>query len=1187
MSNSINEASPLFRDTMLNLNIGKYDMIDQPMIYPIGMMSKLYGNLIKTSILPNGLLDYYNNISDFKKTGELEQTITVPSMKKRIDTPVEIEYPEKDTSKYSQLEGEQYEEKGKNNNWLSLTSDLVIGTLLGDSIGINYKQGDGVELVSSSLENSTSLAYRIGENIAGDSDLGKIGLNKLGLSFANSMLQKTRNESILSDWLKKPTEIYEAIDDLDFEKVKGLVLPNITKGLSNSILPIYMYSEVRKSDPQNFTWLNQGEYSHIERDGNLYTESINKVMIDENLNPLWVDTKTFSKESLLYKTQKLFENGKIQTLVSKLYSKDKDTNEIITKGGNLWLRDGKTPLESWTITNQYNKISSLKRPFSSNDKSILNNNLKRVRPNDDSVTLLSTYGVLQDDGFVKIAPYKLDKFGKNDIKKYMFSIENLAWKDSIDSIIEGTSQEGPNGGRIMWFPPYDITFNETTSVNLNSEVFIGRGEPVYTYSNTERNGTLNFKIIVDHPSIINYYKQDGFGIDGKKIEEEDYLRFFAGKDVIPLQIGNEKIEENIERENEKPTNQIKTAKFKVYFPNNYSGINDGYNTALKYLYSGTGCTITGGSGYENTIGLSEGMSSPCNGDYYYRVDSVQNVVGNQFKDLNCYGLNRIKQEGGDFYTFREAYEQIELSKTITESEEYLKKSAKKDYIYRYTEMIQLEINLEIKFNDYEIAVEKTENVTEALNAYNQAMQDYNTAYNNYIIAETENNRLNKDNNISFFVISNNQFNSNNELSDLNSKFEIYRNFQVSVINNLNEMLSSYKELSLTPTGDPSYNQILDNYTTSLSVYNYSKSTFDNYETELLGATDVYFLTVSTQIENSELYKILKDAKQISIMGSASKQGVASGNTILAKNRMDIIEAWLKTYNNSASYTKTNIYKEQGEVVSLTDKDTNSKTNKQDRFAYIEITTGGASINVEKSAAEIGYKPKETQQKDTQVTVKKQKKSMYGYYVDKNNVDDESLKLRNDESQFFEKIGNENDNEKEIIFSKLSEKIKHFSPAFHSTTPEGFNMRLTFLHQCTRQGPTLEAKNGATNMAFGRPPICVLRIGDFYNTKVIFENLNIDFEPLVWDLNEEGIGVQPMIANVSINFKFIGGSDLTGPIARLQNAITQNFFANTSVYDNRSDRIIKHEYTATPDDNNIKSDYKDTYDTLYNPFVFDK
>ena len=44
----------------------------------------------------------------------------------------------------------------------------------------------------------------------------------------------------------------------------------------------------------------------------------------------------------------------------------------------------------------------------------------------------------------------------------------------------------------------------------------------------------------------------------------------------------------------------------------------------------------------------------------------------------------------------------------------------------------------------------------------------------------------------------------------------------------------------------------------------------------------------------------------------------------------------------------------------------------------------------------------------------------------------------------------------------------------------------------------------------------------------------------------------LIANVTIGFKFLGGSDLSGPIERLQNAVSSNFFANTSVYDRKSD-----------------------------------
>ena len=65
-------------------------------------------------------------------------------------------------------------------------------------------------------------------------------------------------------------------------------------------------------------------------------------------------------------------------------------------------------------------------------------------------------------------------------------------------------------------------------------------------------------------------------------------------------------------------------------------------------------------------------------------------------------------------------------------------------------------------------------------------------------------------------------------------------------------------------------------------------------------------------------------------------------------------------------------------------------------------------------------------------------------------------------------------------------------------------------------------------------------------------MSIDFDPVVWDMNTEGIGMMPMIANINISFKFIGGSSLSGHINRLQNALSFNYYANTEVYDNRSE-----------------------------------
>eukprot|EP01050_Picozoa_sp_SAG11_P007095 SAG11_NODE_579_length_8372_cov_2.656352_4_plen_176_part_00 len=126
------------------------------------------------------------------------------------------------------------------------------------------------------------------------------------------------------------------------------------------------------------------------------------------------------------------------------------------------------------------------------------------------------------------------------------------------------------------------------------------------------------------------------------------------------------------------------------------------------------------------------------------------------------------------------------------------------------------------------------------------------------------------------------------------------------------------------------------------------------------------------------------------------------------------------------------------------------------------------------------------------------------------------------------------------------------------TPEGLNNRLSFLLQCTRPGRTIptETEAGsqnidAENTAFGAPPICVMRIGDFYHTKIAIDSVSFSYEPLIFDLNPEGIGVQPMIANVSMNFKYIGGQGLEKPVSDLQNALSNNFFANTEVYNENS------------------------------------
>jgi hypothetical protein len=134
---------------------------------------------------------------------------------------------------------------------------------------------------------------------------------------------------------------------------------------------------------------------------------------------------------------------------------------------------------------------------------------------------------------------------------------------------------------------------------------------------------------------------------------------------------------------------------------------------------------------------------------------------------------------------------------------------------------------------------------------------------------------------------------------------------------------------------------------------------------------------------------------------------------------------------------------------------------------------------------------------------------------------------------------------------------YYYPVFHSQTPEDMHKRLTFLHQCQRQGaskrwnsPDPASATGinsitARNSVFGRQPICILRVGDFFYTKVIIENYTVDYSDTTWDMNPEGFGMQPMLAKVTLQLKLIGGQSLKGPIDALQNAVTFNYYANSS------------------------------------------
>ena len=422
----------------------------------------------------------------------------------------------------------------------------------------------------------------------------------------------------------------------------------------------------------------------------------------------------------------------------------------------------------------------------------------------------------------------------------------------------------------------------------------------------------------------------------------------------------------------------------------------------------------------------------------------------------------------------------------------------------------------------------------------------------------------------------------------------------------------YFEQDTPKTSNQNFKDLYDIFTTPTNIEKYQKIATSNFGDGDNGLTTDFFNTIIksnfTKISegsNSYIEKLKKVLEQgngtvtIELKGSANWSGTDDYNKKLADRRISSVIEWfnsqipLQKFIDSKTLLVTSVSEgegtegvvipkgengsgrsincttevrnKNGQLVPTYSVDTMacrrvkmittfnpSKTKEQTKEEKpVNTTTTTTTSVTEKPSGQISTSTQET----SKIVTQKPK-----------NTDDIKAKLRKGlgkkiirklltEGDYFQVLQKENP----FIYDSLKEKVKYFNPLFHSMTPEGLNSRLTFLNQCVRPGDTIPVigpdgsirNDSALNTSFGTPPILVLRIGDFYHTKIVPNSLQISYDPLVYDMNPEGIGLQPMLANISMSFDFIGGHGLANPVEQLQNALSFNFYANTEVYDERA------------------------------------
>ncbi len=770
---------------------------------------------------------------------------------------------------------------------------------------------------------------------------------------------------------------------------------------------------------------------------------------NENLRPSSYDTTEstnyeFREGSILEDTQKLIDSqpsggrrlqhvGNAIDQVSKVFN---DGYRELTKGSQVIKYTGEIGQEVGT---EYCRVFTKDTPY------LQYNDLQKV----DGITTQGRkipFSVLDNTYNLNIVPNRLQggssssnlesNQGNGFAKKYMFSLENLAWRTSSKPGYTVADlplcEKGPNGGRVMWFPPYALSFSEDSRPQWTTNDFLGRPEPIYTYRNTSRGGSISFKIVVDHPSVLNLIVNKVMSDETNNERINGMLEsFFAGclkYDLYQL-----------------------AEKYPLANPNELYLIQkalDSGKVSKEQTQAIQSTTTTGDKspkGVENVIASNPALET----------NNISTVLG-----------------GIGFYFENDEPDSGEIYSTL-----YAQYVARKSVIIDQSPIVE----------------------TPYKSSPDQVSQFFSEVVEwNY---QQTNDNLNK----------------------------IYQGF----------LAGNFEKMSVTLAGTDS--------SSSNSTYN------NRINTNRVESIKDYILKYKPNSQSKELGQFAKN--KITFVVAPQKQNANPKTS----------NGYGVSYNCGVKDTK---------------KSDTTNVNTVNAMACRRISIESVNITPKTSVATNPVNPP-TQNTTTQ----------NGTPNETSNIDSipkgltkQVLRLLMSECDYFETIKQDTP----MVYDNLKEKLKFFNPAFHSITPEGLNSRLTFLNQCVRPGetiPVIRTANGksqldysnSTNSAFGAPPVLILRIGDFFNTKIIPNSLSIKYSEGL-DLNPEGIGIQPMIAEVTMNFNFVGGSGIKEAVDKLQNALSFNFYANTEVYDERAevtddyiekkyDQQFFNKYSPAPPTNN--------------------
>jgi hypothetical protein len=908
----------------------------------------------------------------------------------------------------------------------------------------------------------------------------------------------------------------------------------------------------------------------------------------------------FTPGSILDVTQKLVDAGNqspnkqehVGNAINQVSKVFNDGYQELTKGSRVIRYTTKNSVPGGAVEGlEYCRVFTKDRPYYTFDE---------LQKPDGNIRKY-TNSVLDSTFNLNIAPMggvDSTNIKNGRVKKYMLSLENLAWRTSnrpgytYEDLPD--CEKGPNDGRIMWFPPYDLTFDESVNTGWQDNTFLGRPEPIYTYTNTSRKGNLSFKVIVDHPSIMNVLVNkelenesssetinqviDSFFAGCTKYDLYDLVKkfpMFTPNDIYEVQLLNtpEDVKtftdalpsEIIEQEAETFTAPTITTTESA--PCTEWKINVGLvTTAISYTdCSGNLITLTGLTSTATTICVKStttpmftvtdptntvtNTTTPCSTPPTVTAtppETTEKPIEDQFPEVGFYFHNDFPDPNdnrvtasNDYNFWLTKYKDLKTKYLDTGGSDGTRSFGKaRDKIIKYGDASYVNYTNFVLSGSPELQIK------------------YLDAY-----VDTRKVKVNE-----FFTFIDSEFaEAQRFITIISTALDAGETVSFDLLGSASSITDDAYNINLSKRRIDSVMQWI------LKQVTPSQKKLVDFTT---GTNRKLIINTIATGEGGPLieptYSSINCSKNYI---SNSNEGTVSVNA-MACRRARIVKTFIS--NNNTATPATTVTTE-----------TTPTNNNGNTTAMDDVTTQPAGVatlpvnTVTPLPGSVTQTPTGNGETDITPPSASLTKPPAGKVEPKRRADLTKRLARKllTECNYFEMVRREDP----MIYDGIKSKIKHFHPAFHSITPEGLNARLTFLHQCMRPGDTIPTVsmdgnntkliyNDVTNSVFGSPPICVLRIGDFFHTKIVIDSLTIGYEDGRFDLNPEGIGVQPMIADVKIGFNFIGGHGLAGPIASLQNALSFNYYANTEMYDERAESTID-EFDPSQYDAEIFNDIK--------------